>query len=279
MEPVAAAARTSSKPSLQTDPGCSNRTVADVSAVADPNTGVAVYSTYEGGWLIVGGTSASSPIVAAIFTAAGKTALGTTFPYTHTSAFYDVTTGSNGSCSPAYLCTGQVGFDGPTGWGTPNGQLIAASSDTAQVFSVTFNPASLEGGSTSTGTILLTALRPSRWRNGRADQQRPQRGYRSQQRRRSRWQPERDLPGHHGSDVYPDNRQYSGYLPGQHQRDGDADLACISDASVVGAFSRQAFPAERRRPGPSRSVVQRRLAVPTCLCRAAMSRSPLSQRR
>jgi len=149
------------KPSLQTDPGCSMRTVADVSAVADPNTGVAVYSTYEGGWLIVGGTSASSPLVAAIFAAAGKTTAGAAFPYTHNSAFYDVTTGSNGSCSPAYLCTGQVGFDGPTGWGTPNGQLIAASSDTAQVFSVTFNPASLEGGSPSTGTILLTAVAPA----------------------------------------------------------------------------------------------------------------------
>jgi hypothetical protein len=149
------------KPSLQIDPGCNNRTVADVSAVADPNTGVAVYSTYEGGWLVVGGTSASSPIVAAIFTAAGKTAVGNGFPYTHTGAFYDVTTGSNGTCSPAYLCTAQVGFDGPTGWGTPNGQLIAASGDTAQVFSVTFNPSTLEGGSTSTGTILLTAFAPA----------------------------------------------------------------------------------------------------------------------
>ena len=150
-----------SKPSLQTDPGCSNRTVADVSAVADPNTGVAVYSNYEGGWIIVGGTSASSPIMAAIFTAAGKTTLGSTFPYTHTSAFYDVTSGSNGSCSPAYLCTAQAGFDGPTGWGTPNGQLIAAASDTPQVFSVTFSPSSLEGGSTSTGTILLTTVAPT----------------------------------------------------------------------------------------------------------------------
>ena len=149
------------KPSLQTDPGCSNRTVADVSAVADPDTGVAVYSTYEGGWLIVGGTSAASPIVAAIFTAAGKTALGSAFSYTHTGAFFDVTTGSNGSCSPAYLCTAQVGYDGPTGLGTPNGQLIAASNDVAQVFSVAFNPSTLEGGSPSTGTILLTAFAPA----------------------------------------------------------------------------------------------------------------------
>jgi hypothetical protein len=109
----------------------------------------------------VGGTSASSPLVAAIFAAAGKTTAGNGFPYTHTAAFYDVTTGSNGSCSPAYLCTAQAGYDGPTGWGTPNGQLIAASSDIAQVFSVTFNPSSLEGGSTSTGTILLTAFAPA----------------------------------------------------------------------------------------------------------------------
>ena len=149
------------KPSTQTDPGCGKRTVADVSAVADPDTGVAVYSSYEGGWIVVGGTSAASPIVAAIFAAAGKAVVGTTFPYTHPGAFYDVTSGSNGSCSPAYLCTAQVGFDGPTGWGTPNGQLIAASSDTAAVFAVAFNPANLEGGSPSTGTILLTALAPT----------------------------------------------------------------------------------------------------------------------
>src|SRR5262249_12957597 len=37
------------KPSFQHDTGCARRTVADVSAVADPNTGVAVYDTYGGG--------------------------------------------------------------------------------------------------------------------------------------------------------------------------------------------------------------------------------------
>src|SRR5207302_6731937 len=40
------------KPSWQTDTGCGRRMVADVAAVADPNTGVAVYDTYRvGGWL------------------------------------------------------------------------------------------------------------------------------------------------------------------------------------------------------------------------------------
>jgi hypothetical protein len=32
-----------------------------------------------------------------------------------------VTSGSNGSCSPSYLCTAGPGYDGPTGLGTPNG--------------------------------------------------------------------------------------------------------------------------------------------------------------
>ncbi|WP_051733222.1 hypothetical protein [Kitasatospora phosalacinea] len=43
------------------------------------------------------------------------------FPYARTSALFDVTTGSNGSCSPACLCKAGTGHDGPTGLGTPNG--------------------------------------------------------------------------------------------------------------------------------------------------------------
>jgi Putative Ig domain len=113
------------KPSWQTDTGCAKRTNTDVSAVADPNTGVAVFNTYsQGGWLEVGGTSASSPIIASVFALAGAPTAGTypsSYIYKHTSNLFDVTSGSNGSCSPAYLCTGEVGYDGPTGWGTPNG--------------------------------------------------------------------------------------------------------------------------------------------------------------
>jgi subtilase family serine protease len=113
------------KPAWQTDTGCSRRTNNDVSAVADPNTGVAVYDSYsQGGWLEVGGTSASSPIIASVFALAGTPAAGTypsSYPYSHTANLFDVTSGSNGSCSPAYLCTGEVGYDGPTGLGTPNG--------------------------------------------------------------------------------------------------------------------------------------------------------------
>ena len=72
----------------------------------------------------IGGTSVSSPIIASVYALAGKPAKGTypaSYPYAHTSDLYDVTSGSNGTCSPAYLCTAEVGYDGPTGWGTPDG--------------------------------------------------------------------------------------------------------------------------------------------------------------
>jgi subtilase family serine protease len=131
------------KPAWQKDTGCAKRAVADVSAVADPNTGVAVYDTYNtcgssalcdllielglvqgaDGWVQVGGTSASSPIIASVYAQAGNatTVNYGSYPYSHTSALNDVTSGSNGSCGGSYLCTAGPGYDGPTGLGTPNG--------------------------------------------------------------------------------------------------------------------------------------------------------------
>ncbi|WP_234367373.1 MULTISPECIES: S53 family peptidase [Streptomyces] len=114
------------KPAWQSDGGCAHRTVADVSAVADPNTGVAVYDTYRQatGWMVFGGTSASSPLIAAVYALGGAPSSGSypaSFPYAHTSALYDVTSGSNGSCGGSYLCTGTTGYDGPSGLGVPNG--------------------------------------------------------------------------------------------------------------------------------------------------------------
>jgi subtilase family serine protease len=113
------------KPSWQTDTGCTKRTNNDVSADADPATGVAIYDTYDqSGWLEVGGTSVASPIIASVFALAGTPAAGTypsSYPYAHAGSLFDVTSGANGSCSPAYLCTGETGYDGPTGLGTPDG--------------------------------------------------------------------------------------------------------------------------------------------------------------
>jgi subtilase family serine protease len=112
------------KPSWQTDTGCARRTVADVSAVADPNTGVAVYDSYRyqgrAGWMVFGGTSVAAPVVASVYALAGNAA-APSYPYAHAGSLTDVTSGSNGSCSVAYLCTSGPGFDGPTGLGTPIG--------------------------------------------------------------------------------------------------------------------------------------------------------------
>lgn len=115
------------KPSWQKDTGCSKRTVADVAADADPNTGVAVYDStaYRGqsGWMVFGGTSVASPITASVYALAGNGSTVTygSYPYGHLSALFDVTSGSDGSCGGSYLCTGTTGYDGPTGNGTPDG--------------------------------------------------------------------------------------------------------------------------------------------------------------
>ncbi|WNI19855.1 putative Ig domain-containing protein [Streptomyces sp. ITFR-21] len=131
------------KQSWQTDTGCAKRTVADVSAVADPNTGLAVYDSYQAsGWQVYGGTSASSPIIASVYALAGTPAAGTvpaSYPYAHTGSLNDVTSGANGSCSSSYLCTAKTGYDGPTGLGTPNG--VAAFTN---------------GGSTGGNTVTVT---------------------------------------------------------------------------------------------------------------------------
>jgi hypothetical protein len=42
-------------------------------------------------------------------------------PYAHPASLFDAVGGSDGRCSPAYLCTAVPGYDGPTGLGTPSG--------------------------------------------------------------------------------------------------------------------------------------------------------------
>lgn len=110
--------------------GCSKRIVADVSAVADPATGLAVYDTTgQSGWVEVGGTSLSSPLIAAIYAQGAKpisSVSGPNLVYATGAAagLHDVTSGTNGSCSNSKLCTAGSGFDGPTGLGTPRSAAI-----------------------------------------------------------------------------------------------------------------------------------------------------------
>jgi subtilase family serine protease len=112
------------KPSWQHDGLCTKRTVADVSAIADPNTGVAVYGPVNrsaSGWQVYGGTSVAAPLIAGLYGLNGGSVNYGSNPYGAGATLFDVTSGSNGSCGGSYLCTGGVGYDGPTGLGTPNG--------------------------------------------------------------------------------------------------------------------------------------------------------------
>ena len=115
------------KPSWQHDKNCPGRTVADVSAVA---YNLAIYNKDWGGWGLVGGTSASSPIIAGIYGLAGNAAkIKPGYEYAHAKDLFDVVAGNNdwffdgggASCGKDYLCVAKPGYDAPTGLGTPNG--------------------------------------------------------------------------------------------------------------------------------------------------------------
>ena len=106
-----------------------------MAADANPTTGAAVYDSVPEkglglptGWQQLGGTSEATPIIAAVYALAnGKAPKAGTYPvhylYQHTSGLFDVTSGSDGTCSAskAYLCTAGAGYDGPTGRGAPSG--------------------------------------------------------------------------------------------------------------------------------------------------------------
>ncbi|UKD55486.1 S8 family serine peptidase [Amycolatopsis sp. FU40] len=113
------------KPSWQKDPNCPGRTVADVAAVADPATGPAVYeTTVLSGWRVVGGTSASAPLIAGVIALAGHHDRYPDASRLYSGQLNDVVSGNNvgfEDCGGDYLCTGVPGYDGPTGNGTPDG--------------------------------------------------------------------------------------------------------------------------------------------------------------
>jgi hypothetical protein len=71
--------------------------------------------------MVFGGTSVGAPLIGGLYGVNGGGVTYGSDPYAHVSALFDVTSGSNGSCGGSYLCTAVVGYDGPTGLGTPNG--------------------------------------------------------------------------------------------------------------------------------------------------------------
>jgi MYXO-CTERM domain-containing protein len=115
------------KPAYQTGTQCQYKATTDIAAVGDPNTGVAVYNQANGGWGVIGGTSASAPLMAAIFAATGNGAQTSgAFVMQNASKLYDVTSGTNGNCGNI-LCRAGTGWDGPTGYGTPNAMALVAN--------------------------------------------------------------------------------------------------------------------------------------------------------
>ena len=142
---------------------CSHKVDNDVAADADPNTGAAVYDTTNGngGWEEVGGTSESSPIIASVFALAGNNGNGGNNAadsiYTHTSNLYDVTSGSNGSCGGSILCTATTGYDGPTGWGTPDGLTAFESNSTTTNTVTVTNPGSQTGTVGTAASLQIAA--------------------------------------------------------------------------------------------------------------------------
>lgn len=95
------------------------RGVPDVAAVADPNTGASVYDSTPNqgfvGWFVVGGTSLSCPLCAAMANAGGAKhgSAELSYIYSHASGFTDITAGASGPN------TCHRGWDMVTGWGTP----------------------------------------------------------------------------------------------------------------------------------------------------------------
>jgi hypothetical protein len=157
---------TYAKPSYQSGitTGCNNRATSDVSADANPNTGLAIYDSYgQSGWLEYGGTSLATPIISSIWALAGAPASGdnaVAYPYAHKSSLNDVTSGSNGSCG-APICTAGTGWDGPTGLGTPNGTAaFVAGTTTTNDFSIALNPtsASVVAGNSATSTVSTAVV-------------------------------------------------------------------------------------------------------------------------
>jgi hypothetical protein len=154
---------------------CARRAATDVSAVADPATGVSVYVSYvpsgdTAGWTVFGGTSASAPIIASVYALAGPPGASdypAAYPYSHPADLYDVTSGDNGSCTGA-VCHAGTGWDGPTGLGTPDGTAafvpgsdsIAVTNPGAQTSTVgaTVNLTLSASGGTGPFTWSVTGL-------------------------------------------------------------------------------------------------------------------------
>ncbi len=110
------------------------RGVPDVAFNANPDTGYAVF--FQGSWTVVGGTSASSPVWAALLARfsdlraeAGLPLIGALNPRLYTlgptDSFRPITVGNNSYAGVVgYECT--PGWNAVTGWGSPHAMILGA---------------------------------------------------------------------------------------------------------------------------------------------------------
>jgi hypothetical protein len=146
-------------PAYQHGTGCAGRAYSDVSADANPTTGLGVYDSSEGGWVLAGGTSLAAPLIAAYEAVTGVNGTSPAWAYADSSQLNDPQSGSNGNCAAGILdiCNAGLGYDGPTGAGSISGQIasgapgiggpaIQSGSTNTYVQSVAASSAALLGG-------------------------------------------------------------------------------------------------------------------------------------
>ena len=163
------------KPGYQTDSGCTGRSYADVSADADPDTGLEIYDSSDGGWELVGGTSLATPTIAAYYALTGvdtssSQAGSPQWAYTDSGLLNDITSGSNGTCATdiSYICDAGVGYDGPTGVGSISGDVVAGAPGIGGPAipagsANTYTQSATTGGATITGGIYPNGLDTTWW--------------------------------------------------------------------------------------------------------------------
>jgi subtilase family serine protease len=151
---------------LPHNPGA-KRGVPDVSYHASPGNGFSIYDSYsQGGWLVVGGTSAGAPqwaaLIAVANSAAGTNMTSANMPlYTaalsaYSTMYHDITSGQNGSCG--YYCNAAAGYDYVTGLGSPKALSLISFLTTGiqilQVGNTLYNSEASAPGVTRTSALF-----------------------------------------------------------------------------------------------------------------------------
>jgi uncharacterized protein YjdB len=141
------------KPTYQNALTVTGRSIPDIAAVADPNTGIVMI--LNNSTVIIGGTSVSAPIIAGFLATFKPTRFINPILYVaNSNSFHDIVVGSNGAYSA------RIGYDECTGLGSINGVNLFIAITTILVSSVSVSPTTVTINSGQT-TQLTTIVLPS----------------------------------------------------------------------------------------------------------------------